>query len=126
MMELKITLELCAEDRARLDQILDTLAAGRPNCERCVQCFMDMAASILRPGDKLPAPQAETEPPAPDVTLDQVRRLALELSVIDDGKKKAQVKAVVNDYADKISALPQDKLPEVMARLEALAQDEAA
>lgn len=33
---LTATIELCAEDRARIDRVIELLSS-RPNCERCAQ-----------------------------------------------------------------------------------------
>ena len=56
-----ITIELCAEDRARLDKILEGLAGLKPDCNACAQAAMAAAAEatakqshVLKPED-LPA-----------------------------------------------------------------------
>ena len=73
-------------------------------------------------------PKAEAEAPAeaeevkeektePTVTTAQLQKMAIELSA--EGKK-VEVRDIVKAYAEKISELPEDKLGEVMSRLEAL------
>lgn len=51
MNEVKLTVELCTEDRARLDKIIEGLGAiGRPDCSACVKGvaeYMDRAADAI-------------------------------------------------------------------------------
>ena len=139
MANFTVTLELCEEDRGRLDKILEELQACRPNCENCCKTCASMidhawkygAASGQEPQE---APEAEapkttpqelekpTEPaPAPEkptVTHDEIMRTVVKLSTAG---KKAEVKAIVTAYAEKVSAIPEDKLQEVADKLAALA-----
>lgn len=53
----------------------------------------------------------------PTVTTAQLQKMAIELSAQG---KKVEVRDIVKAYAEKISELPEDKLDEVMSRLEEL------
>ena len=126
-----ITIELCAEDRARLDAILAALS-GRPDCAQCAQISAAYAEELRasRPAQKdehpvadpFPAPEAETptapqEEPEEDepVTHDTIRAVFM-----NAGDKQAEVRAVIQKYARKISDIPADKLFDVMIELEAV------
>lgn len=143
---LNVTVELCAEDRARLDAILETLGKG-PNCDKCVK---DVAAALSAPqvpknepknepqsdekpntkeNTKSPAfVEAETAPPwEEDVpkTADKPKHTQADLqqkvvNMVASGADKAKVRGIINEYAERVSLVPEDKLDEVMARLEAL------
>jgi hypothetical protein len=56
-------------------------------------------------------------------TKDDVQALVLKLAAPDTGKKAA-AKAIVNEYAKKVSDIPEEKLNEVMAKLQKLAKEE--
>lgn len=60
---------------------------------------------------------AETAAPAPTYTAEDVRAKATALM---RAGKRAEAKAIVNEYAANITDLPADKCDEVMARLTAL------
>lgn len=143
-----ITIELCAEDRARIDAVIAALE-NRPNCEGCVKAALEMTERA-----KAEAPKAETEeetptttppeadtpaetpaeypieeppfdvpgenapePDAPKVDRADVQRMVVELSAAG---KKAEVKEIVMAYADRVSAIPEDKLAEVFEKLNKL------
>lgn len=55
-----ITIELCQEDRARLDQILAALQHDRPNCESCVKGVTTYVAAAL--GEQSQADEQTAEP----------------------------------------------------------------
>lgn len=142
-----ITIELCAEDRARLNKILAALE-GRPNCTTCAQQIIDYVsgatghteygfkadgveyatdteAAEAKMAD-IPEPYTEPTPfeePAPAEPVDfgklrdDVRQKVVELSA---NGKKAQVRDIIKAYAANVTTLPDDKLSEVMAKLTAL------
>lgn len=130
MNELRVTVELCAEDRARLDKII---AGLEKDCTKCAETVIrygvgiaqEMAQNEEKPAEvettpTEPEPQEtpqETEPSAPSVTKADVQSKVMTLS---QAGKKAEVKAIVTEYADRISAIPEDKLAEVMEKLNAL------
>lgn len=137
-MSTTITLELCKEDRDRLDKILEALKDSRPNCENCCRTAMSMVehahkattASAQEPAEPVEAETQKTTPqepetpaqpaPAPErpaVTHAEIMQQVVRLSTAG---KKAEVKEIVTAYADKVSAIPEDKLQEVADKLAAL------
>lgn len=104
--DIKVTLELCAEDRARLDKIIDSLS----------EMFISEAVEVT-PADVAeevkPEPVEEEEP---TVTLDEVRLLVQKLATPSSGHRDA-VRTIVMRYAKSVSDIPVDKLAEVHAEL---------
>lgn len=126
-----ITIELCAEDRARLDSLLAKL-------DRCIGEFIPSGEAHTDYGykaqgveyatqdeaaeaklEEIPEPYSEPCPfeTAPAVTRADVQQKVVALSAAG---KKAEVRAVVNAYAAKVSGIPEDKLAEVLEKLNAL------
>jgi hypothetical protein len=131
-----ITIELCKEDRQRLDELI---------------CFTSWIASVLKSKSGAPAeePQeaqeapklevvkndhpvdavpphdepeavAPVEEPKPTVTLDQIRQKVTAL--LADATKKAAVRDIVKAYAPNVTGLSNcaDKWPEIWDKLTAL------
>jgi hypothetical protein len=138
-MENRIIIELCAEDRARLDSIIAALEGNKPACDKCVdtvtaaltqQTPADVPTAAAQPQEDthpindpspFPEPQEQpAEPAAPAVTKEQIQKKVMQLATGPDKSKKEQVRAIVNEYAKKVTDLPEDKLPEVWTRLIAL------
>ena len=145
-----ITIELCKEDRDRLDGIFGALAllVERQNCAKCalnVTRLMDErhAQDAQEPQEPAePAEQAATPPeeekpateeltPAweePDAApqyeepAPKVSRADLQQKVValSVAGKKAQVREIVKAYASNVSGVPEDKLAECWTRLTAL------
>lgn len=116
MQEIKVTVELCTEDRGRLDAILAALQnAGTPYPAPKVPQPMESPAKAETPDT---APQ---DAPSEDrsITAADIQRKVVALSAAG---KKAEVKAIVNDYAAKVSAIPEDKRAEVWERLNKLSE----
>lgn len=139
-----ITIELCAEDRARLDAILAALEKG-PHCDKCVK---DVAAALTMPqapkNEPKNEPQSEekkevkenTESPAfvtaedappweEDVPKAAPKHTKADLQqkvvkMVSAGADKAKVRGIINEYAERVSLVPEDKVDEVMGRLAAL------
>ena len=65
----------------------------------------------------------DKEPEQVNYTKADVQALVMKLAAPGTGKKDA-VKAIVNEYAKKISDIPEEKLNEVMAKLNQLAEEE--
>lgn len=118
-----ITIELCAEDRARLDalrQVLDKLAPTT------VTVDMDTLRALAQP-EPAPAPEitpAEHEKPAQPAeelkaTVSAEQLQSKVLALLSAGKK-AEVKDIIKPYAERVSAVPEDKRAEVMQKLAAL------
>lgn len=137
-----ITIELCAEDRARLDKLATALANlaedirdNKPCCESCVKTVLattgnipEKAAPIKEepkeeePTTEAPTPEApvkeEPKEEAPTVTKSDVQQKVMSLVAIP--AKKAEVRSIINLYANRVSDIPEDKLAEVYGLLTAL------
>ena len=155
-----ITIELCVEDRARIDRLITALE--RRNCDSCVATALQYGKNIAKETDKTDdvqqalaktlkkaeeankpqspknavqeeeAPTLPTTPPeeekpegekptqtddAKKVSRADVRAKFVELS----GKgKKEEAKAIIQAYAEKIPDLPEDKLGEILDKLNKL------
>lgn len=124
-----ITIELCAEDRARLDGILEALT--QHNCKGCVEAAVNYtAAQMAAPVEPVasvsadeaepkaePAPEPErpaVKEDAPAVSLSDIQQRVVTLSAAG---KKAQVRDIITAYASRVSAIPEDKVNEVWAKL---------
>lgn len=136
MQEIKMTVELCAEDRARLDKIIAGLAA---RCESCLGTVKDYMATVEGKNTAQDEPkeedqlfanlgeevvpdeeiQSETKP-AP--TLEEIQKKVMDLCVGASKEKKAKVRGVINAYAPKVSDLVKAgaDLAEVWDKLTAL------
>lgn len=111
-----ITIELCAEDRARLDAILDALR-GRTEAQKVKSETTPETAT-----EKAPEPTAEAQAaPVPQevqaVKLTDIQSLVVQLAT---SGKKAEAREIVKAYAERVTELPADKYAEVYAKLEAL------
>ena len=144
-----ITIELCTEDRARIDRL--TAALERKACDKCVSTALEvMSANQQRPAEPDPiqealaetldkatkaqespensageteapplttTPQAEEKPTAGEPAQKDIRALYVKLSA--SGKKK-EAQAIILPYATAITAIPDDKCPEIYEKLIAL------
>lgn len=156
-----ITIELCSEDRARLDRLAEALE--RKACDKCVANITDylkaatipteqkteidpvqkaLAETLANVADPVEAPknateEAETytpsttpleeekptdEEPTTPPTVKKVDRAELRAKVIELSAKglKEQTKDIVRAYAQTVTAVPEDKIAECYAKLEAL------
>lgn len=111
-----ITIELSTEDRARQDSLIEKM----DELVKTLEALKDTGKSI-EPTSTLPHEEAEEiipilpeEETAPAVTAADVQSLVVEL--VASGKK-AETRAIIKEYADGVSLIPEDKLPEVLARL---------
>ena len=143
-----ITIELCTEDRARLDRIIEALG-NHHNCEHCVSAAITMTkaaqAEAETPTAEANEPVPTTNPPeeekpvetptehpldAPPIEVDEptapeapkVEPAEVQRKVVDlcSKGKKTEVKAVIMAYAPNVSSIPADKLAEVLEKLNAL------
>ena len=133
-----ITIELCAEDRARLDKIIDALQ----HCDHCDTCVQQVVDAFKAPADGQNKPQSEEkgkveeqaqapafietqaappweegvpeQPAAPKYSKTDLQKKVVELAAAG---KKAAVKEVINRYADRVSLVPEDKVDEAMEQL---------
>lgn len=130
-----ITIELCAEDRARLDHINVNLTElimrvmgnqapdmGEVLPKAAPELAEKLAAQhpVADPFKELPKAEPvpfEQEAPkqeAPQYKLEDIQQKVVALSA---SGKKAEVREIVKSYAEKVSAIPADKFGEVMAKL---------
>lgn len=113
-----ITIELCAEDRTRLDDIIallkQSLSIESPSRALSQEHSYKPNEGGLKPNP--PKPPKPTEPEKPTVTLADVQALVQKLATPTSGKRDA-VKSIVNTYAKRVSDIPADKLDEVMTKL---------
>ena len=123
-----ITIELCKEDRQRLDELIAfaALLVGEKTSKPLE--LVRSAEAEAHPVDEVsphtaPEPVAEPEPEAPKASRDDVQALVMKLAAPGTGKKDA-ARAIVYEYAKKVSDIPEDKLDEVMAKLSKLAEEE--
>lgn len=131
-----LTFELCAEDRARLDKIIERLGSlQRPDCSGCVEgvaSYIGKAAEVLDSQVKAAAPSQEVqqsapvdtppfevEPVKPSVTLAQIQQKATQIAA-GSAAKKAKLRGIVNQYAAKVTDLPENTWAEVWTALCAL------
>jgi hypothetical protein len=152
MTELKqsinIIVNLCDDDRARLDNIIDLLAQlvdGKTATKK--DDIAEMCANVLKKSEDSvePAKNAQEEPkPSDHPTLDpfpetptakaeaseapvEKAKPAVTMAMLTNkaltlsaSGKKDQVKEIVHAYAPKVTALPEDKWVEVYEKLTAL------
>lgn len=120
----KITMELslCQEDRDRLDKIIELLTPQ----ELLVAVETEPVKEIDQNEHQAPAPWDKDAPDLPGVaeeapavkySKEDVQQKVVSLAAAG---KKAEVKEIVNAYAERVSAIPEDKLDEVMDKLIAL------
>lgn len=131
-----ITIELCAEDRARLDRLAEALEKYPHKCENCAKTVAEGVTAFVAKEVSAPSEEPKSEPqeptkeeppatnpddgPEPSVTLEQIQQKVIELAAGNNGAKKAKVREIINAYAQKVSDLPVDKWEEVWAKLTAL------
>ena len=102
-----ITIQLCAEDRARLDHIIEGL--------RFLVNQEAEAAPVEEPKpEPIPEPIKEE---TPTVTAADLQTKVV--SLVQSGKKD-EVKDIITAYAPRVGEIPEDKLAEVMGKLKAL------
>lgn len=129
-----ITIELCAEDRKRLDVISDTLelirlavAEGKavapvvaheePKEEETPGQPSVNEAPVSVEESPTEEPEAPAAEPAKVVELADIQKKVVELSAAG---KRDEVRNIVMEYAKRVSAIPADKTAEVWDRLTAL------
>ena len=139
MNEIKVTTELCKEDRYRLDLIIQLLGQTLmpSTAQTCVADAAEHPVTEPFPAPAEPAPAeatlAEPEPPAapapeekpaepaapvaPPVKKSDVQAAIVRLVAMG---KKAEARDIVKSYAASVSAIPEDVLAEVMDKLKSL------
>lgn len=115
---------------SKLDRIIELLEQlTTHDCSKCTESVVKFVASELKPAEEVEeevpghlsfdtAPVAETPAPEkPQVKLADVQKKVVDLST--SGQKDA-VKAIIQAYAPRVSAIPENKLAEVLEKLTAL------
>lgn len=133
-----IEIYLCPEDRVRIDKLIhriDVIAAVMampvtgvklegPTKEELKEAVIKAVAEPF-PADPFPTPEetpAEAEAPkAEPVTMDQVQAVVRQL-IKPGSPHRDEAKKIVQEYAPKVSAIPEEKLAEVFGRLSELDQ----
>lgn len=123
-----IPIELCQEDRARIDKVIEllTLSTGQ-RCQGCQGCADAVQEAFTAtkpieftkdtPEEETPAEPAQEVDTAPQVSKADIQQKVIQLSAAG---KKAQVREIVTAVATKVSDIPEDKLADVWAALNAL------
>lgn len=137
-----ITIELCAEDRARIDNLTAALEKFHdvvtikltPEQTQRMADLAVQAGETLKPEPVAEAPKAEPTPepvapkaeepkaeptaePVKEVTVEELRAKVMQL--INAGKKDA-TRAIITSYAPNVTEIPADKRAEVLKKLNAL------
>ena len=142
-----IVIELCAEDRARLDRLAE--AMERRACDKCIASAMEafQAVQELDPVQKAAAETLTKVNQPKEATTSQTTELQEEATVVNetpseptptktvshaelmakvielsakDLKLKAQAREIILAYAPRVKAVPEDKIAECYNKLVAL------
>lgn len=135
-MSANITIELCAEDRARLDHInanlteliLRVMGSRKIDMGEVLRRAAPELAGkleeqhpVTEPFEELPkAEPVPFEQPTPEMPQYKPEDIQQKVVALSASGKKAEVREIVKSYAEKVSAIPADKFGEVMARLAGL------
>lgn len=141
-----ITIELCKEDRQRLDNIFYNLVVlierlpdppivvDSKDLEEQAKVYLlrngliqdspKVEATAVDPAsleptpvvEDAPAPVAEPAPEVKPVSLAEFQK-AVTLAVSKGAEAKQAVKAIINKYAASVSAVPEDKRADIIAEL---------
>lgn len=137
-----ITIELCSEDRERLDKIIGLLSMKTVTVGLCaedkdrINKVNDLVEKPTEeePQKESPAEKAEatkqeelpkentpeaqsTEQPKSSATVEDLRKMVITLS---SAGRKEEAREIIKAYASKVSEVPADKVDECMTKLKAL------
>lgn len=127
--KIELEVKLCKEDRERVDALIgalvgshstiqpEPLTAPQTDKSEPVEPVSQPAEKVQESEPQSPPPWEEDKPEAPTCSKEDVRKKVVELSAAG---KKDEVRQIVKSYAEKVSAIPEDKLDEVMEQLNAL------
>ena len=134
MNTINITVQLCEEDRKRIDELIGfagwiaTELKSHPVGAAETAVLQSEEVSVGLPVEgaahlepmiiEAPAPEpvAEPEPVVKPVSLAEFQK-AVTLAVSKGAEAKQVVKSIINKYAPSVSGVPEDKRSEVMAEL---------
>ena len=120
-----ITIELCKEDRKRLDEVIGFLGLivsemkSRPTGQvELTEHPVGESTAHLEPIEETPAPVIE-EPAAPEVKPVSLAEFQKAVTIVcaKGPAQKAAAKEIINKYATSVSGVPEDKRAEAMADL---------
>ena len=127
-----ITIELCQEDRARLDKIIEALEQSHAIVVNSMPVVHNVESDetkaeteepmegqgtveeIVETTEHFPAKEAPIEEPIKVVPLSDIQKKVVELSAAG---KKAEVRDVITKYANRVSAIPAEHTAEVWSQL---------
>jgi hypothetical protein len=127
-----ITIELCQEDRARLDKIIEALEQSRTIAVNSMAVTPNVESDepkseteepmegqvtveeIVETTEQIPAEEAPVEEPIKVVSLSDIQKKVVELSAAG---KKAEVRDIITKYANRVSAIPAEHTAEVWDQL---------
>ena len=124
----RIIIELCQEDRDRLDLLNSTLIALGGELTKHAPVTMSMDLGV-KPAEEHPVdavvPHADPEPAAdPEPVPEKVYTVTkadimakVQALAAPNNPKREQAKAIVKSYGAKVSDIPEDKYDEVMTKL---------
>jgi hypothetical protein len=118
MNEIKVTVELCAEDRARLDKLTAALENYTPPIIGVDLAQADEAPQAV--AEPEPAEETPVEETAPKITHDMIHQRVKELIANGSAAQNEAARKAVTSRARNISGLPVECLAEVWAELDAL------
>lgn len=115
---------LTDEEQAKLSAIVANAKTDEP-AKDATEAPQDVTEAPTPTEDTPPweeKPTAAENEPDPTVTLEQIQQKVVQLCAADAGKKKAQVREVINAYGTKVSDLKDqpEKWDEVWSKLTAL------
>ena len=134
----KITIELCAEDRARLDKLAEVIEAmTTPQAPQILAQSAEPEKEAQHPAEMETTPFPEetaawdpietfaqhnehpepVEETAPAVTHKDIAKLVIDLA---GAGKKDKIQQIVHVHAKRVQDIPEDKLAEVHQQLTAL------
>lgn len=134
--EIKVTVSLHEEDRKRIDALIRALH-GVADCyppqnapqtdeaepveeiDQAAEKVQENEQEASAPWDKdaPDLPGVAEESPAGRYSMEDVQQKVVTLAAAG---KKAEAREIVNEYAERVSLIPADKLDEVMSKLIAL------
>lgn len=112
-----ITFELCAEDRERVDRLIQALEGSQP--AKVEKPETSLTQLVLQAMGEPTATEKPAEPEKPKATLADIQAKVQKLASPSSGKRD-QVKELIKGYAERVSQIPEDKFDEVMRGLTAI------
>ena len=127
-----ITIELCQEDRARLDKIIEALEQSHTIAVNSVSAAPNVESDepkteteepmegqvtveeIVETTKQISTVEAPVEEPIKVVSLSDIQKKVVELSAAG---KKAEVRDIITKYANRVSAIPAEHTAEVWDQL---------